>query len=339
MLAIIKEKPGEGYLVTNTSMPEVNSNDVLIKVKAVGICGTDIPIFDGIRQVPIPLIPGHEFSGVVEQVGSNVTKFNIGDRVTAGLVINCGECIYCKQGLESLCENITETGIHVNGAFAEYVSVPEKTLHILPDDITFELGASIDPIASAYRPVKKVGISSEDTVIIFGPGPIGIYTMQCAKVEGARKIIVVGVNGDEERLALAKKLGADYTINLNEQDLIKSIRKINNGILPDIAIEASGHSSAVQMCLDVVRTSGRIVFVGIQHEKVELDVSKIVRQEIKIQGSICYTWTDFHHCIDLVTSKRIKVEPLITHKFQLKDIEKGLIAVKNKEAMKVMLYP
>ncbi|SHJ84176.1 L-iditol 2-dehydrogenase [Dethiosulfatibacter aminovorans DSM 17477] len=339
MLAVVKEHKGEGFTLKDVPVPQIGPDDVLIKVKAVGICGSDMPIFAGIREVPIPMIPGHEFSGIIEEIGSNVNKFKVGDRVTPGLVINCGECIYCRQGHESLCENIVETGIHVDGAFAEYVKVPAKTVHILPDTMTFEQAASIDPIASAYRPVKKANIGSEDTVLVFGPGPIGIYTVQCAKAEGAKRIIIAGVNGDEERLELAKKLGADEAINISNTDLVQSIRDINEGQLPDIVFEASGHPSSVQMCLDTVRANGQIVFIGIQHQSIDLEIAKIVRQEIKVEGSICYTWKDYKECIDLVSSGRVDTDNMVTHEFALKDIGKGIEVMKNREAVKVILHP
>lgn len=339
MLAVVKEYKGEGFTLMDVPVPKIGPDDVLIKVKAVGICGSDMPIFSGVREVPFPMIPGHEFSGTIEETGSNVKKFKIGDRVTPGLVINCGECIYCRQGYESLCENILETGIHVDGAFAEYVKVPAKTVHVLPDTMTYEQAASIDPIASAYRPVKKANIGSEDTVLVFGPGPIGIYTVQCAKAEGAKKIIIAGVNGDEERLELAKKLGADYTINISEVDMIQAVKDVNDGLLPDIVFEASGHPSSVQMCLDSIKANGKIVFIGIQHQSVDLELAKIVRQEIKVEGSICYTWKDYKECIDLVSSGRVDTDNMVTHKFALKDIDKGLEVMKNREAVKVILYP
>ncbi len=140
MLAVIKENKEVEFVIREVPKPVPKTNDVLIKVKAVGICGSDMPIFAGISKWPLPLIPGHEFAGVIEEVGSGVKDFEAGDRVTAGLVINCGECIYCRQGLESLCENIVETGIHVDGAFAEYVTVPAKTLHRMPETMTFDQG-------------------------------------------------------------------------------------------------------------------------------------------------------------------------------------------------------
>ena len=339
MLAVIKENKEVEFVIREVPKPVPKTNDVLIKVKAVGICGSDMPIFAGISKWPLPLIPGHEFAGVIEEVGSGVKDFEVGDRVTAGLVINCGECIYCRQGLESLCENIVETGIHVDGAFAEYVTVPAKTLHRMPETMTFDQGASIDPIASAYRPVKKANIGSEDSVVVFGPGPIGIYTVQCAKAEGAKRVICIGTKEDTKRLEIAKSLGADHIIELGDFDITEAIREANEGLLPDIVFEASGHHSAVQMCLNSVRKHGQVIFIGLQHHDLQINLFDAFREEAILKGSLCYTWKEFKECIDLVNSGRVKVEPLITHTFPLKDIGKGLELLKKREALKVVLHP
>lgn len=339
MLAIVKEKKGPGFIFKEVKDPKPKDDEVLIEVRAVGICGTDVPILKGIREVPIPLIPGHEFAGDIVEIGSKVRNFSIGDRVTPAIVINCGHCYYCRKGLETLCDNIIETGIHVDGAFAEYVTVPEKVLHKLPENMTYEQGASIDPIASAYHPVKKASIGSEDTVVVFGPGPIGLYALQIAKAEGAKKVISVGIEGDEERLELAKKLGADHTINLGQEDLLESISKLTNGRMVDIVIEATGHPSVFDMALSAVRKYGTVIMIGIFHAPATANIAQIVRREIQVKGSICYTWIDYKECIDLVEGGKVKVEPMISHKFDLKDMDKALKIIDQRKAIKIIMYP
>lgn len=338
MLAIVKDKKGPGYAIKEIETPKPKEDQVLIKVKAVGICGTDVPILKGIREVPIPLVPGHEFAGEIVEVGSKVKKFKIGDKVTPAIVIYCGECYYCRKGLETLCENLVETGIHVDGAFAEYVTVPEKVLHRLPEGMTYEEGASIDPIASAYHPLKKASIGSEDTVVIFGPGPIGLYAVQIAKAEGAKKIICVGVKGDEKRLKLAEELGADNTI-LSGLDIYDDISNLTDGRMADVVVEATGHPSVFETVLSSVRKHGTVIMVGIFSEPATANVSQIVRKEIQIKGSICYSWQDYKECIDLVKSGRVKVDPMISHKFQLNEIDEALEVIDQRQAIKIMLYP
>lgn len=338
MLAIVKDKKGPGYAFKEVEIPRPKDDEVLIKVKAVGICGTDVPILKGIREVPIPLIPGHEFAGDIVEVGSKVKDFKVGDRVTPAIVISCGHCYYCRNGMETLCDNIIETGIHVDGAFAEYVTVPEKVLHKLPENMTYEQGASIDPIASAYHPVKKASIGSENTVVVFGPGPIGLYATQIAKAEGAKKIITVGVKGDEERLKLAKQLGADETI-ISDDDLLENISKLTDGRMADIVVEATGHPSVFEMALSSVRKHGTVIMIGIFHAPATANIAQIVRREIQIKGSICYSWTDYKECIDLVEAGKVKVEPMISHTFDLKDMDKAMEVIDQRKAIKIIMHP
>lgn len=340
MLAVVKEKIGPGYVLKEVEVPVIQEDEVLIKVDSVGVCGSDIPIFKGVRQVPIPLIPGHEFSGVIVETGSKVLKFKKGDRVTPGLVRNCGKCLSCREGLESLCDNLLETGIHLDGAFTEYVAVPESTLHIMPDNMSFVEGASVDPVASAYRPVRKAGVSPEDVVVIFGPGPIGLYALQIAKAYGAKKAIMVGTR--ESRLKLARELGADETVNIGEkkEDPVKKIWEFTQGVMADVIIEATGVASSVEMCIQSLKKNGRLSLAGIFHEPVTISqLDQVVRKELNVQGSICYTWKDFQSCIDLISAGKVKVDRIVTHELPLKDIAKALELIDKRQAMKVILHP
>jgi len=339
MLAVVKDKPGPGFTFKEVNIPKPKDDEVLIQVKSVGICGSDIPIFKGIRKVDYPLIPGHEFSGVIVKKGDKVENFQIGDKVIPGLVVPCGTCIYCKQGLESLCENLWEIGIHRDGAFAEFVIAPEKTLHKMPQNLDFDDGASIDPIASAYRPVMKVNIHNDDIVVIFGPGPIGLYALQIVLAEGAKKVVVVGTQGDEERLKLAKEIGADLTVNVEKEDPSKVIQKLTDGKMADVIIEATGVPSVVDTCLKCLSKNGRLSLAGIFHQKASIDLAPIVRREYHVFGSICYTWLDFQACIDLVAMGKVKTNPIISHRFKLKEMEKALNLAYQRKSTKIILHP
>lgn len=340
MLAIVKDRLGDNYTLKDVEKPVPKENEVLIKVKAVGICGTDVPILKGLREVPIPLIPGHEFAGDIVEAGKEVKNFKIGERVTAAIVIGCGHCYYCRKGIEVLCDNISETGIHVDGAFAEYVIVPEKVLHRLPENISYEEGASIDPIASSYHPIKKANIGCEDTVLLFGPGPIGLYAVQIIKAEGARKIIVAGVESDRERLELAKELGADEIIIINKDtDLVEEVKKLTDNRLADIVVDATGSPVVFDNAIKTVRGHGQIILIGLTHEKATIDANQIVRKEIIVRGSLCYTWDDFKESLDLVEDGRVKVDPLISHSFKLSEIDDAMKVIDERKAIKVILYP
>ncbi|MDO4720511.1 MAG: alcohol dehydrogenase catalytic domain-containing protein [Peptostreptococcaceae bacterium] len=339
MLSIVKEKAGPDYTVKDMPKPVIGKEDVLIKVKAVGICGTDVPILKGIREVPLPMIPGHEFAGDIVEIGENVTEFRIGDRVTPSIVIGCGSCYFCRGGRESLCDNIVETGIHVDGAFAEYVRVPAKVVHKLPDTMSYEQGASIDPIASAYHPLKKVHIQSEDTVVVFGPGPIGLYAIQIAKTEGAKQILVVGIKKDAHRLKLAKEIGADEIIVAGEEDVMQRISDLTEGRMADVVVEATGNHNIFNDTIQAVRKHGQIILIGIFHHEASADIAKIVRKEIIVRGSICYTWQDYKECIDLVNAGRVRVEPIITSRYALKDVDQAMDEIDNGQPIKIILYP
>lgn len=337
MLAVVKDRPGPGWVLKEVPEPQPRAGEVVVEVKSAGICGTDIPIFSGERAVPIPLIPGHEFSGVVAALGEGVTTLSVGDRVAVRLVIDCRECVYCRRGKESLCNNLTEIGIHVDGGFARYVAVPARNAHRLPDGMSFDEGASLDPIASAYRPVKKAHIKSRDVVAIIGPGPIGLYALQLAKVEGARRVIVLGTRNN--RLQVARELGADDVINVRETDPVDALRDLTRGMLADIVVEATGSPEAIEMALACTGKGGKVMLAGIFHDAGRFMPSPVVRNELTIKGSFCYTWQDFEHCLSLVADGRVRTDPVITHHFPLEQFAAGLEAIHSREAIKVMIHP
>jgi 2-desacetyl-2-hydroxyethyl bacteriochlorophyllide A dehydrogenase len=339
MRAVVKEEAPVDFVFKQVPVPSPRADEVLIEVQAVGLCGTDLPIFSGVRPVTYPLIPGHEFAGRVVAVGREVSAFSPGDRVAPGLVVHCGRCDFCRAGLESLCDGLYEIGIHTDGAFAPFVVAPEKTLHRLPEGFSFEQGAAIDPIASAYRPVRKAAIGSQDTVVIFGPGPIGLYALQIALAEGARRAAVVGAAGDRMRLDLARRLGAEITVDASVQSPVEAIRQWTGGRMADVVIEATGVAEVAPVCLGCLRKAGRLSLAGIFHRPAALDLGDVVRREITIRGSICYTWLDFQTSLELVAQGRVQVEPLLTHRFPLDRMAEALEIARRRESVKIILYP
>ncbi len=339
MLAVVKEHEGPGFAIKDVPMPVLRDDDVMIHVKSVGICGTDGPILAGTRKIPWPMIPGHEFAGDICQVGSKVKNFQVGDRVTSCLVIGCGDCHYCVEGKESLCDNLIETGIHVDGAFAEYVRVPAKTVLKLKDDTSYDFGASVDPVASAYRTVKASDVATKDTVVVFGPGPIGLYAVQLLKLRGAECIINVGTAEDTERLEISRQLGADYTINASEEDVVERVKEITGGAMADYVFDCTGSPAIVDAAMTILKKGGTFAITGLFHHPAEMNLGKVVRSEIKVFGTICYTRNEFEECLDLVESGRVKVTPLITHHFALKDMDKAWEVVQARKAIKIIMHP
>ncbi len=337
MLAVVKESPGPGFVLKDVPVPTLAPGEVLVKVESVGICGSDIPIFEGVRRVPLPLIQGHEFAGTVVRVSEGVKQFKPGDRVAPGLVVNCGNCHYCRLGLESLCDNMVEIGIDINGGFAEYVAVPAKQLHQLPPGLTFDQAASIDPIASAYHGVKMTQIRSTDVVVILGPGPIGLYALQLARAEGARKTIMVGTR--QSRLQIAQELGADAVINIKEVDVLQEVLELTDGRGADVVIEATGAPASVDSALAITRKGGRVQLIGIFHEPAPVTIRNIVRKELIVKGSFCYTWEDFQECLELLAAGRVSIERIVTHVFRLDEMAVALETIKSRRGIKVLLHP
>lgn len=339
MLAVVKEQAGPGFALKDMPMPVCREDDLIIRVKSVGICGSDLPILAGSRAIPWPMIPGHEFAGEVVEIGPKVRDFQLGDRVSSCLVIGCGNCKYCIEGKESLCDNLIETGIHVDGAFAEYVRVPAKTCVRLHEQTSYDFGASIDPVASAYRTVKAMPVTTRDTVLVLGPGPIGLYAVQLLKLRGAKCVIIVGAAVDQERLALAKQLGADYTINGAEEDIVERLRQISGGQMADFVQDCAGAPALAEIALKCLKKGGTYALTGLFHEPVPLDLGKVVRSEIDIIGTICYTREEFKESLDLVETGRVQVAPLITHHFPLSEMQAAYDLAQSRRAIKIILHP
>ncbi len=339
MKALIKEHEGPGFVIADKPVPECREDDLLIRVRSVGICGSDLPILAGTRLVPYPFTPGHEFAGDVVEVGKRVKGFKPGDRVTSCLVIGCGNCKYCVEGKENLCDDLIETGIHVDGAFAEYVRVPAKTCVVLRDSSSYDLGAAVDPVASAYRTIKAMNPAPKDTVVVMGPGPIGLYATQLLKLYGVKTIIVVGADCDADRLQLAKELGAAYTINGSKEDIVERVREITGGKMADYVHDCAGAPPLAPISMKCLKKGGTYWITGLFHSDVPMDLGKVVRSEIRVAGTICYTREEFKECLDLLEDGRINLEPMITHHFPLDKMQEAYEIAQARKSIKIMINP
>ncbi len=334
MDAWVKRDGVYGLFPTRLPVPRIKPHQMLLKVQAVGICGTDISIYTGKRKVPEGLIPGHEFCGEVVAIGDAVTDFRPGDRVTPGIIIHCGTCKPCRSGYEAQCERLKEYGIHIHGAFAEYIAVDAKTAHKLPADFSPVQGASIEPVAVACCAVKKIeGVCLNKTALVYGPGPIGLYTTQLLRQMGFRHIVVVGLV--ECRLRAARALGA-HTIHAREENVAERFRAITGRRGADVIVEATGNPEALKGCLPLLLPHGTLVVVGIFHEAVGIDLLSVVRNENKVVGSFCYTYEDYAHAVDLVVGGGIDFGPMISHVLLLKDLDKGFSLAIEEKAIKVV---
>lgn len=295
--------------------PEMGSTDVLIAVKACGICGSDIHGMDGSsgRRIP-PIIMGHEASGVIDRVGADVTDWKPGDRVAFDSMIFCGECASCKAGETNLCESRRVIGVSCDdyrrhGAFAEYVSIPQHLLLRLPEGLSFEEAAFGEPIGVALHAVGRVSPKPGDTAVVVGAGLIGLLVIQALKRAGCGRVLAVDL--DDKRLALAKELGADEGLNSSSESILKDVQEWVGGDGADIAMEVVGISPTIQLAVKSVRKGGKVGAVGNLRATVDFPLQEIVTREIAVFGS-CASAGEYAEALEAVAKGEIQVKPLIS---------------------------
>ena len=325
-------------IVEDVPVPKVSQSEVLIKVEYCGICGSDIHAFLGKHPfIKPPITPGHEFSGTVVEVGEDVKSISVGDRVTVIPQLTCGKCYNCRIGRYNICRNLKVIGCQVDGAMAEFFSVDEKLVFKLPDEISLKEAALIEPAAVAVHAVRLSDVRLGDNVVVLGAGPIGLLTLQCAKLSGAKKVVVTDLI--DFRLKLAEKLGADYVVNVAETDLEKFVEEELGVDSVDLVFECVGVEATINQAIDVVRKGGQVVVVGVFSGKTPVKIHLVQDREIVLKGSLMYLREDFQRAIDLIASKKLQVSPLITHVVPLSRVEEAYrIAVEKKtEAVKVLV--
>jgi len=324
MKAAVFEKP-HVINVKEVPVPEITNDEVLIKVKYTGICGTDWSIYTGeYSSDKLPLIAGHEFSGVVERVGKRARGLKEGDRVTADINMSCGLCFYCKNGQSLMCKEFTQLGIHTDGTFAEYVKVPWGLVHVLPENIDFLKGAFVEPLSCVIHSTKAMNVAIGSSVAVIGTG-LGILHGALAKQRGAAPVIVIGRN--PKRLELAKEFGADYVINSNKvDDPVEEVRELTGGRGPDNVVEAVGTTKTYKMAFDMVRPGGTVTAFGITGEDETIPVRPFdfVLGEKKVTGSCAGVGYDWDDAIALLKHGRIKVQKLFSLIVPLEELEDAL---------------
>ena len=321
--------------------PEISDNEVLIRVNASGICGTDIHIYRGEWKTNTPIILGHEFSGVIADVGREVKGLNIGDPVVAEPNIPCGSCYFCRMSERNyFCENLEATGVTVNGAFAEYVKIVASNVYRLPKGYNLDEAALIEPLACCVRGIDQAEIRVGDTVAIIGAGPVGLILLQLALQSGASMVIQTDM--EDSRLSLAKDLGADHTINITKEDPVESIKELTGGYGVDVAIEAVGKPEAITQAMRATRRGGRLVIFGVSPEDAVWKVRpfELYDKELTIKTSYRSPYT-FQRAVKIAVSGRVRLKPLISHVFKLDDIHRAFeVAEKRLEgAVKVLVKP
>lgn len=348
MKAVMKTEPKPGIKIGELPVPKISPDEVLIRVEAVGICGSDVHIYEwtpGYEHLAkyMPVVLGHEFSGEVVEVGSQVSGFRPGDRVTSETIRTCGECIYCLSGKHMLCDQqriYGRIGQEKKGAMAEYVVCPGSLLHKIPEAVSFEEAAMINPTTVTLNALEQAGIFPGDPAVVLGAGPIGLILAQGAKAAGASPVVVTGLRQDWERLSLAKSLGADEIIDVDEEDPVEKVRAMTGGLGAATVFEVSGSTKAFNQGLEMLRKGGNLVAVGIYPEEISVNATRnLVRGMKSIRGVYGWSRLDWSRALNLVASGRIKVSPLITHRLPLERADEGFRACLEKKALKVILSP
>jgi L-iditol 2-dehydrogenase len=301
--------------LTDVPRPEIGAHDVLVRVAACGICGSDVHGYDGSsgRRVP-PIIMGHEASGTIAEVGSSVSSVHAGDRVTFDSTISCGQCDACQRGDVNLCIQRRVLGVSCgdyrqHGAFAEFVAVPEHILYKLPAKCSFEHAALVEPVSVAVHAVERLKVSPRERAVVVGSGMIGLLVIQALRVAGCDEVIAIDL--DDSRLALARELGATDAINAKQRDAVKAVLERTAGEGADIAVEVVGNGAALATAIGCVRRGGRIGLIGNLAPEVPFPLQAVVTREITLVGS-CASAGEYPQAIELIASGQIQVGPLIT---------------------------
>ncbi len=316
--------------IKEVPVPTINGSEVLIKVRACGICGSDLFVYK-IGPFREDQILGHEFTGDIESVGRDVTRWKKGDKVVINPTIPCRECCYCKEHNYNICDVYGVTGVTTDGAYAEYVKVPEYQLYEMPKELGYEEGTFLQPMSSALHSVTISKMRFGDTVVVFGAGPSGLLAMLWAKAFGAEKVIAIEVA--ESRIAVAKSI-ADIVINAYTDDVMDKILKITDNMGPRIVIECSGNPKAQEQAIDIVRKGGCIVLYGIPHESTSINFQSVIRKEITLQGSINGHESAYSTSIQAVKSNKINTSAIPIMKVNLDNIGKAFERLLTGEAVR-----
>ncbi|WP_162800348.1 zinc-dependent alcohol dehydrogenase [Oceanobacillus zhaokaii] len=339
MKALLKKGPGlDNVGLEEIAQPMINDEEIKVKVHATGICGTDIHIVLDEYPADYPVVMGHEYSGIVEEVGGNVSAFKKGDRVVSHTAaVTCGQCYYCRHGLLMLCEERKSIGSGVNGAFAEYVKVPARLAYNIPENISLDEAALSEPLACVVRSViERATVKAGDRVVVAGPGTIGLLVLQVARASGG-DIVVVGTSKDKARLELATELGAIDTVIVDDpKDKDKLVSLMGTF---DVAFECSGAAPSADNCLQLLKKTGLYVQVGLYGKKIEFDHDLALMKEINMTNSYASEPTSWVTALQLLESGKVNVRPLISNKLSLDDWKKGFDIAINKEGYKVLLDP
>ncbi len=338
MKALVKAKPEQGLWLQDVQIPDISHNDVLIKILKTAICGTDIHIYNwdkwSQKTIPVPMHIGHEFVGIIEKTGANVKDFKVGDLVSGEGHIVCGHCRNCLAGRRHLCMDTKGVGVNRPGAFAQYLAIPVTNVWYCDKNIPLEVLACFDPLGNATHTALSFDVLGED-VLITGAGPIGCMAAAIAKHAGARYVVVTDIN--PYRLELAKKAGATLTIDVSKQNIEQAKKDLGMKEGFDVAMEMSGNPDALNSIIDNMCHGGKIAMLGIMPENSGIDWNKVVFNMLTIKGIYGREMYETWYKMTSMIQTGLDIKPLITHKFDYTDFEKGFQIMRSGNSGKVIL--
>lgn len=338
MKALVKKYAKEGIWMEDVDMPTIGSNDILVKIKKTAICGTDVHIYNwdewSQKTIPVPMVVGHEFAGVIARLGKDVKGFNIGDRVSGEGHIVCGHCRNCRGGTQHLCPNTIGIGVNRQGCFAEYLSIPAGNVYKLPDRVSDDLGAILDPMGNATHTALSWDLLGED-VLITGAGPIGIMAARIAKFAGARNVVITDIN--PYRLELAKKLGVTRAVDSSKETLTDVMQELHMSEGFDVGLEMSGNGRAFGYLLRAMKNGGKVSLLGIMPDGAGINWSDVIFKGLMLKGIYGREMFETWYKMGAVIEAGLDMNPIITHRFKIDDFQKGFDAMRSGKSGKVIL--
>lgn len=344
MKALVKLDKGKELLeVKAVPVPKPRGGEALVRVKAAGICGTDIHIrHDEFPYFP-PVILGHEFSGEIAELGPGVEQWQVGTKVVGEPHFKaCGVCELCRAGFSQICPEKRSPGYGTDGCFAEYIRVPVALLHQVPDDVAFRAAAVAEPFAVVlHEAIERGGIGAGERVVVFGSGPIGLLSAAMARISGAAQVILVGTDRDMAyRFSVAEKIPVDRIINASREDVVSTVEQMTGGRLADVVIEASGAPEAIAQAVEVIRKRGRITAIGLTGGRpVPIPWDQAMLKVVDIHFNFSSSHSAWRRAIALMSSKRIDPGFVVSHEFPLDEWEKAFDVAEKGEGLKVLLVP
>jgi len=338
MRALVKAKPERGIWLETIKKPTIGHNDVLIKVRRTAICGTDIHIYQwdawAQKTIPVPMAVGHEFSGEIVEIGIEVKGYEIGDRVSAEGHVTCGFCRNCRAGRRHLCRSAVGIGVNRQGAFADYIAVPAFNIFKLPDVISNEMAAILDPFGNATHTALSFDLVGED-VLITGAGPIGIMAVAIARYAGARHIVITDVN--DYRLELARKMGASVALNVTEGTIDQVMQDLGMEEGFDVGMEMSGNPAAFRDLLRTMHHGGNVALLGIPPGDMAIDWNEVIFKGLVIKGVYGREMFETWYKMSSMLQSGLRIDPIITHQFPIDDYQEAFDLMESGQSGKIIL--